>query len=119
MLHDVAPDGRVLLSRAIQQTDLYLNNDQNPQFDISWLYLIAPTDYSADKSMVLFTHFGEGGGENYSVYVRKTDGSSAVRLGEGRAMKFSPDARYAIAKINAPEGLVLLPTKTGEVVNMP
>jgi serine/threonine protein kinase len=119
MLHDVAPDGRVLLSRAIQQTDVYLSNDQNPQFDISWLYLIAPTDYSADKSMILFTHFGEGGGENYSVYVRKTDGSSAVRLGEGRAMKFSPDARYAIAKINVPEGLVLLPTKAGEVIRLP
>lgn len=119
MLHDVAPDGRVLLSRAIQQTDVYLSNDQNPQFELSWLHLIGPTDFSADGSMILFTHFGEGSGENYAVYVRKIDGSPAVRLGEGRALSFSPDGRYAIAKIYEPEGLVLLPTKAGDVIPLP
>jgi WD40 repeat protein len=34
-------------------------------------------------------------------------------------LSFSPDGRYAIAKIYEPEGLVLLPTKAGDVIQLP
>jgi len=119
MLNDAAPDGSVLMSRAIQQTDVYLNTEGRSDADISWLQLIGVADMANDGSSFLFTHFGEGSGKNYSVYLRKTDGSPAIKLGEGRALALSPDGRFAAAKISEPEGLVLLPTGAGSTRQIP
>ncbi len=60
-------------------------------------------------------HVGEGGGAAGGVYLRGTDGSPAVRLGDGVAAALSPDGRWAITiPRSAPTQLVLLPTGTGE-----
>ena len=117
MLFDISADGRILLSRAVQRTDIYGNSPGAPKEEqnLSWLQLVGISDFSADGNTFLFTHFGEGSGKNYSVYLRRTDGSSAIRLGEGRALALSPDGRFALAKLNSPEKFVLLPTKTGDV----
>jgi len=58
---------------------------------------------------------GEGGGPNESVYVRKTDGSAAIRLGDGFATSLSADGRSALTI--QPDGtrLALLPIGPGEV----
>jgi hypothetical protein len=40
---------------------------------------------------MLFTEGGEGGGPKYAVYLRKTDGSPAIRLSEGNGLALSPD----------------------------
>src|SRR5207237_7997697 len=70
---------------------------------------------SADGRAVLFGETGEGGGPKYAVYLRKTDGSSAMRLGEGISLGLSPDGKWAIARPNiTPSPLVLLPTGGGE-----
>ena len=52
---------------------------------------------SADGKTMLFTESGEGGGPGYSVYIRKTDGSPPVRLGEGFGQALSPDGKWAVA----------------------
>jgi len=50
------------------------------------------------------------------VYLRTADGSDAVRLGEGKALALSPDARWALALQDTPKPhLVLLPTGAGEI----
>ena len=51
-----------------------------------------------------------------AVYIRGTDGSQAVRLGEGRAIALSPDTRWAIGLSANPSSpyLDLLPTAVGE-----
>jgi Tol biopolymer transport system component len=66
--------------------------------------------------MVLFSESGEGGGPGYSVYIRKTDGSPAVRLGEGNGQDLSPDREWVLAIIhNASDPqLVAYPTGAGE-----
>ena len=56
---------------------------------------------------------GEGGGALHSVYVRKMDGSPAVRIGEGFASCFSPDGRWAVARLPVSGGLSLLPVRAG------
>jgi DNA-binding winged helix-turn-helix (wHTH) protein/dipeptidyl aminopeptidase/acylaminoacyl peptidase len=119
LLNDIDASGSVLLSRATQQTDVYLNTSDHRDSDLSWLQLIGPADLSADGSAFLFTHFGAGSGKNYSVYIRRADGSAAVKLGSGRALALSPDGRTAIAKISDPEGLVLLPTGPGGSTPVP
>ena len=40
--------------------------------------------------------------QNYGVVLRKTDGSQAIRLGEGLAQKLSPDGKWAAAAVTAP-----------------
>jgi len=50
---------------------------------------------------MLIEEDGDGGGPNYSVYLRKTDGSAAVRLGEGRAIALSPDSAWVVTRVAA------------------
>jgi Tol biopolymer transport system component len=116
-LQDVAPDGRVLLNR--DQTRLgvlALAPGETKERDLSWLDWSLVRGLSADGKTLLFDESGQGGGPNYSIYVRKTDGSPAVRLGEGAAFALSPDGKGVVAQPPGPvpRQLVLLPTGVGE-----
>lgn len=119
MLHDVSVSGSALLGRAIQQTDVYFDGPDVKGSELSWLHLTGPADLARDGSSFLFTHFGAGSGKNYSVYLRKTDGSPAIRLGEGRALALSPNGQFAVSKISNPEGLRILPTRAGTATALP
>ena len=65
--------------------------------DFAWLDFPSGRDLSADSSLLLFDESGEGGGPGYSVYIRKTDGSPATRLGEGSGWGFSADGKWVLA----------------------
>jgi hypothetical protein len=70
--------------------------------------------------MVLFDETGEGGGASYAVYLRATDESPAVRLGDGHALALSPDGRWALSTPQSePAQLVLLPTGAGTPRGIP
>ncbi|MGH9317795.1 MAG: protein kinase domain-containing protein, partial [Thermoanaerobaculia bacterium] len=97
-LHDVSRDGRVLLARdSVRARMVVLPRGETSERDLSWLDLSAVNDISADGRTVLFGEQGEGGGGTGVVYVRKTDGSPPVRLGEGYALALSPDKKWALA----------------------
>jgi len=89
--------------------------------DLSWLDYGNPTDISADGRTVVFFESGEGGGPGYSVYLRKTDGSPAVRLGEGAGGHLSPDGKWVAALFHpaAEQQLILYPTGAGEPKILP
>jgi len=84
--------------------------------ELSWLDFSLVTDISPDGSAILLTESGEGGGPGYSAYLRKLDGSPAVRLGEGRSDAFSPDGRWALCILHPATDatLVAYPTGVGE-----
>ena len=115
-LQDVARDGRVLLTRDVQRVGMVgMGPNATKESDLSWLDWSAPTDLSSDGKMLLFSESGEGGGENYSTYIRPTDGSPAVRLGDGSATALSPDQKWVIAgEVHSPLESTLLPTGAGE-----
>jgi eukaryotic-like serine/threonine-protein kinase len=124
MLLDIAKDGRVLLVRATWRRELLgvFANDPK-QHELSWLDYTYPSDLSADGKTLLFDEEGGGGaldysksgGLTYAVYIRKTDGSPAVLLGEGGAVALSPDGTWAIAQTQeSPSQFKLLPTRAGE-----
>jgi dipeptidyl aminopeptidase/acylaminoacyl peptidase len=69
---------------------------------------------SADGKTIVFSETGEAVGANYSVFVRKTDGSPAVRLGDGGFGHLSPDGQWVLSEVGSPSKLVLLPTGVGE-----
>jgi serine/threonine protein kinase len=124
ILLDIAKDGRVLLVRADWRRELlgvYANDSK--QHELSWLDYTYPADLSADGKTLLFDEEGGGGaldyskssGLTYAVYLRKTDGSPAVLLGEGGAVSLSPDGKWAIAQSqDSPSQFKLLPTGAGE-----
>ena len=56
-------------------------------------------DIAADGRTLLFDEEGEAGGANYTVYLRKSDRSPVVRLGEGNALALSPDGKWALSII--------------------
>jgi eukaryotic-like serine/threonine-protein kinase len=115
-LLDVGRDGNVLLTRGNDRAGLIgLASGQTKEQDLSWLDWSTPGDLSADGKIVLFSEAGEGGGPKYAVYLRKTDGSPAIRLGEGTGAALSPDGKWALGRPNTvPAPLVLLPTGVGE-----
>jgi Tol biopolymer transport system component len=55
------------------------------------------------------------------VYLRKTDGSPALRLGEGEGIAFSPDGKWVLSTLAArsPAPLILLPTGIGDPKPLP
>jgi len=124
MLLDIWKDGRVLLTRASWRRELIgIMSTEAHEKDLSWFDYSYPADLSTDGKVLLFDEEGSGGGLSYSksagltyaVYVRNTDGSPAVLLGEGAALALSPDGKWAIAQPQgSPAQLRLLPTKSGE-----
>src|SRR5208337_1926048 len=122
MLLDIWKDGRVLLTRSSWRRELTGLSADGHERDLSWLDYSFPADLSADGHTLLFDEEGEGGGTytksgnfDYAVYMRGSDGSPAVRLGEGTAVALSPDGKWVIAEPQGtPAQLVLLPTGAGE-----
>jgi Tol biopolymer transport system component len=115
-LQDIWRDGRVLLARDSWRREIMgLAPGESKERDLSWLDYSYPADLSHDGKSLLFDEEGVGTGWAYTVYVRGTDGSPAVRLGEGQAAALSYDNRWAIVQSqNTPIQLSLLPTKAGE-----
>jgi Tol biopolymer transport system component len=115
-LCDISRDGRILLSRESQDSEIIGGSPGKAvERNLSWLDGSVPADLSADGETLLFTEIWQGGGPNRTVYKRKTDGSPAVRLGEGLALALSPDGRWALSRSDAtPSQLTLLPTGAGQ-----
>ena len=115
MLHDIGRDGRVLLSTmSLRQGIRGLRAGEKKERELGWLDYSRVIDLSDDGEHVLFDESGAGGGLGYSVYLRKTDGSPAVRLGEGYGASLSPDGKWAVAiPLTTPRQLMLLPTGAG------
>jgi Tol biopolymer transport system component len=120
-LQDVARDGRVLITRDVPRVGMVgANFKTGKSKDLSWMDWSAPKDLSADGKELLFVESGEAGGENYSTYMRSTEGTPAIRLGDGVGFAISPDQKWALAGLpKPPVQFMLLPTGAGEVEHLP
>jgi len=115
-LQDIYKDGRVLFLRDDMRAGMVgLAPGESKERDLSWHDWTIPRDLSDDGKLVSFDETGEAGGETGVVYVRGTDGSPAVRLGEGRAPTLSPDGKWVLALTRGTRrGILELPTGAGE-----
>jgi Tol biopolymer transport system component/predicted Ser/Thr protein kinase len=117
-IEDIARDGRVLTTiNASRREIVGLAPGEKEERNLTWLNWSFPVDISADGKTLLFD---EQNVEPEAVYLRKLDGSPAVRLGAGAAVGFSPDGRWALAVTDLQSGeFTLLPTGAGEPQVLP
>jgi eukaryotic-like serine/threonine-protein kinase len=113
-LHDIAKDGRVLVSSGSVRSEMWLadRRDQSAR-DLTWVDFSIADDISPDGETVLF--HDDFAGPEYAFGLRKADGSPVLRLGAGRGLALSPDGAWVLA---APAGHTdvyqLTPTGPGE-----
>jgi Tol biopolymer transport system component len=116
VIGDVSATGKVLVIRNDARRGLVGTRPGDPvERDLSWLDWSWPGALSADGEWLLFGEQGQGGGPEYSVYLRKTDGSPAVLLGTGSATGFSTDGNWVAAiHVKDLDTIDLLPRGAGE-----
>jgi Tol biopolymer transport system component len=82
--------------------------------ELGWWGWSVLSDLTPDGRKVLYEEAGDGGGPSYTVFVRDTDGSPPVRIGEGVGLAISPDAKWVITQPAKGGPLSLVPTGAGE-----
>jgi WD40 repeat protein len=115
-LNDISASGQLLVNQGLVRRGMIVSSgDSRVQHDVSWLDFGYLRDLSNDGKMVLFEEEGSES-TNYAVYVRATDGSPAVPIGEGYGLALSTDKKWALAdKLTEPVHEVwLLPVGAGE-----
>src|ERR1700680_1659523 len=120
-LHDIASDGRILLSHESWRAQLlgFFPGDKG-EHPYSWLHYTAPTAISADGKTLSFVESGEVyaiAGEA-QCYFRSTDGAAPVSLGAGGSM-ISPDGKWILLTSKTSHKLLLTPVGLGESRELP
>jgi serine/threonine protein kinase/Tol biopolymer transport system component len=120
VLQDISSDGRVLFIRENRRRGIAgLFPGHDSEIDMSWQDWSLITRISPDGKWIFFSEEGDGGGPRYSAYMRATDGSPAIRLGDGTPYGVSPDLKWVASIIpGQPQQLWLLPTHAGEPKNL-
>ena len=114
-VRDAAGDGRVLVTQDDERLALFCAPPgQTSEVNLSWFDLSGLADLSPDGRMILSADRG-------GVYIRKTDGSPAIRLGlpDGYADALSPDLKWALGTTRQTDQLVLMPIGAGELRPLP
>ncbi len=95
---DRTPTGATLVMSGQQHVGMSLvEHGSTEDRDLTWLDFSYGPRLSADGSTVLFTDQSGNSGSGYNVYVRKSDGSPAVRIGSGGfGTDISPDGKWAL-----------------------
>jgi hypothetical protein len=116
VLQDISRDGRVLLDVADWHQSVILGSfGSAAETNVSWLDFSGAVGISNDGKTLLLDESGRGGGARGSVYLRKTDGSPATRLGDGVPFCLSTDGKWTVTTPGSSfDRLVLLPTGPGE-----
>ncbi len=121
LLHDVAPDGRLLLEREFFRRELRVRGPgDTPDRDLTWLDGSQLAALDAERGRVLLDESFEAVAQRPQVFLRPIDGGPAVRLGEGTAKDLDGAGAWALAISPDPaRGLVLLPTGAGASRELP
>jgi eukaryotic-like serine/threonine-protein kinase len=115
IIQDIASDGRRLIIRDDYFKRIWVKRAADPtQQDVSWLDVSFFPILSADGSLLAFGDGSDVAGEHYATMLRRTDGSPAVRLGEGAVLGMSRDKQWVMSVLpTAPVQLMLYPTGAG------
>ena len=121
-LLDISAQGSALIVLENERTRVqFLPPGDAPVRDLTWLDWTLVRAISPDGARILFDETGVGGGEHHSNYLRGTDGSPAIRLGDGACFDISPDGQWALAAVidNGVSRVDLLPCGAGSPRTIP
>ena len=120
LIRDIAKDGRLLVTQEEWRAGISaLVPGQSKEADLSNLDYSLVRDISPDGSLLTLDESGEGGGEKGRIYLRRTDGTPAVRLGDGNGASISPDGKW-VASTDADGSMIqLFPTGPGQARQLP
>jgi len=117
-LYDIARDGRVLLRTDSRRVGILGKGPGDKmERDLSCLDASNLVGISDDGQTIVTTIVGESAGPMGSVYLRKTDGSPPIRVGDGKALALSPDGKWIsgyASRENVARQFLLFPTGAGE-----
>jgi len=112
-LHDIAPNGDVLLSYDHLVREVIAGKRGGESRNLSWFDWSFVTGIANDGSRIVFEEQQTMRGPHPGVYVRKLDGSPAMNIGEGHAHGFSPDGKWVLIR-PAGGSFELVPVGAGE-----
>jgi eukaryotic-like serine/threonine-protein kinase len=84
------------------------------EHELGWFGWSIMRDMTPDGRKIAIEEEGDGGGPNYTVYLRDTDASPPARIAEGNCEGLSPDAKWVVTKPAKGGPLSLVPTGAGE-----
>ncbi|HEY3738190.1 MAG TPA: WD40 repeat domain-containing serine/threonine protein kinase [Bryobacteraceae bacterium] len=117
LLHDVAPDGSLLVAAVRSKIAIHGHGSLSKNdLDLSWFDASMVYDITPDGTEVLSVELAYGEGRNSAIYLKKTDGSASVRIGYGNRPALSPDGKsiVCIFRQNNNSVLKILPAGAGE-----
>jgi eukaryotic-like serine/threonine-protein kinase len=117
ILHDIARDGRVLLGQmSVRELTYARGPGQDQDRDVSIQNWSAVFAISPDGKQLLAFSDGPDSSPDYDTYVRASDGSAPVRIGDGAGYDFSPDMKWVLSSftLHVPRQLLLVPLGPGE-----
>src|SRR5205085_5265700 len=106
IVHDVLPNGRILIEAAVGRNMIGVVNG-GKDTDLSWLGSSSVVAITHDGKQLLFAEYPEH--SPAGVFLRALDGSPAVRLGDGLPYAISPDGAYVLARAIDTPRLLMLP----------
>ena len=116
ILEDISADGQVLVSlRSSRLAMGYTSEGSKEDIDLSWHDWNSARDISPDGRSVLFEDASDAAGPNYTVVLRRVDGSLPIRLGDGSSGNLSADGKWAASiSIKETTQITLLPVGAGQ-----
>ena len=119
-LHDVSADGTTVIAIDDRERKIFFSGyPGTDDRELTWLDRALLAAMSPDGKQVLFFEAGKGGGALGTIFLRKTDGTAAVRLGEGYSVALSPDQKSVLSFTPTdPVRNWLIPTGAGEATEL-
>jgi eukaryotic-like serine/threonine-protein kinase len=121
VLHDIAPDGRVLFAASLEYRAriFYRGPNDARERDLSALDWSLARDISADGELIAFDESGEGAGGSPYAAIRDVNAPASIKLGPGRTPVLSMDKRWVLAPSVDGQSVAIYPVGVGETRHIP
>jgi eukaryotic-like serine/threonine-protein kinase len=115
-VQDVAKDGRILLVHEASRAGILAHvPGSSGERELGWLDWSIVRSLSDNGKRLMFDESGDAPGDQVWIYLRETDGSPPLRLGQGAYGDLSPDGKWvAVVPSDFSNHIHIIPTGAGQ-----